>query len=481
MKTSDKGIELIERYEGLRLTAYKCVNTEKYYTIGYGHYGADVTAGMQINQTQAEAYLKQDLATAEAAVNKYCTSFTPNQNQYDALVSFAYNCGAGNLKKLVSGRAAATVAEKITEYNKSGGKVLAGLVRRRAEEKALFLEPVGTTQQKAEGSNMGVTISNCGHDENNRYSGGAAGDQTGGEWQLRAWYNKPWDCVLRFEDAATAALIAQMARAAAQNNLVGYDQNQRGTFWQHLAASDYKPENITIKCEADCSSGVAAIVKGAGYRLGNAAMKNVSTAAYTGNLKSVLKAAGAKVLTDRKYLTSDAYIRAGDILLNERHHTTIAVTSGSNAGSGTTQTPAASTFKATGTATCTGNGVRIRTGGGTNYGILTSVNKGAAMQIDGTKQNGWYHVCYNGVVGYMHPSYVKTAATAQQPATGFTIKATCTGNGVRIRKGGGTGYAILTAAYKGDALLLDGTKQNGWYHVKKGNTVGYMHPNYVKQ
>ncbi len=476
MKTSDKGIELIERYEGLRLTAYKCVSTEKYYTIGYGHYGADVTAGMQITQAQAEAYLKQDLATAEAAVTKYCTGFTPNQNQYDALVSFTYNCGAGNLNKLVTGRTVTTIAEKITEYTHSGGKVLAGLVKRRAEEKALFITPVSTEPQKAEVNTMGVIISNCGHDENGKYKGGAAGDQTGTEWQLRAWYSSSWDCVLRFEDAQTAALIAQMAKAAAENNLVGYDQNQRGTFWQHLAASNYKPEQITIKCEADCSSGVAAIVKGAGYRLGNAAMKAVSTAAYTGNLKSVLKAAGAVVLTDSKYLTSDKYIRAGDILLNEGHHTTIAVTSGSSAGTGTTQQVAGDGFTATGKATCTGNSVRIRTAGSTSGSILTSVSKGAVMEIDGTKQNGWYHVKYNGVVGYMHPDYVKPETTPT-----FTIKATCTGNGVRIRKGGGTGYGIITSVSKGTSLLLDGTKQNGWYHVKSGNTVGYMHPDYVKQ
>ena len=476
MKTSDKGIELIERYEGLRLTTYKCVSTEKYYTIGYGHYGADVKAGMQITKAQAEAYLRQDLATAEAAVSKYCNGFTPNQNQYDALVSFTYNCGAGNLRKLVTGRTVATVAEKITQYNKSGGKVLAGLVRRRTEEKALFLAPVSTEPQKAEVNTMGVTISNCGHDEKGTYKGGAAGDQTGTEWQLRAWYNRPWDCVLRFEDAATAALIAQMAKAAAENSLVGYDQSQRGTFWQHLAASNYKPEQITIKCEADCSSGVAAIVKGAGYRLGNEAMKKVSTAAYTGNLKSVLKAAGATVLTDSKYLTSDKYIKAGDILLNEGHHTTIAVTSGSNAGNVTAPAQQTDSFNKTDTATCTGNGVRIRTAGSTSGSVLASVSKGATMEIDGTKQNGWYHVRYNGKVGYMHPDYVKVTT-----APAFTIKATCTGSGVRVRKGGGTGYAILTSASKGASLLLDGTKQNGWYRVKSGSTVGYMHPDYVKQ
>lgn len=107
-------------------------------------------------------------------------------------------------------------------------------------------------------------ISNCGHDENNRYSGGKAGDQTGTEWRVINWYNRPWKCVLRHPDAKVRKMIASMAKAAAVNNKIGYDQSERYTFWEHLKASNYDPAQITIACEADCSSGVAAIVKGAG-------------------------------------------------------------------------------------------------------------------------------------------------------------------------------------------------------------------------
>lgn len=151
-------------------------------------------------------------------------------------------------------------------------------------------------------------ISNCGHDENNRYSGGKAGDQTGTEWRVINWYNRPWKCVLRHPDAKVRKMIASMAKAAAVNNKIGYDQSERYTFWEHLKASNYDPAQITIACEADCSSGVAAIVKGAGYRLGNEKMKNVSIYLYTGNMRAGLKAAGFEVLTDSKYLTSDAYL-----------------------------------------------------------------------------------------------------------------------------------------------------------------------------
>lgn len=69
-----------------------------------------------------------------------------------------------------------------------------------------------------------VKISNCGHDENGRYAGGRAGDQTGTEYRIMNWYSRPWLCVLRFNDTKIAAMIADMATKAAQNNLVGYDQ-----------------------------------------------------------------------------------------------------------------------------------------------------------------------------------------------------------------------------------------------------------------
>lgn len=163
-------------------------------------------------------------------------------------------------------------------------------------------------------------ISNCGHDEKGKYSGGKAGDQTGTEWQIIPWYNRPWNVVLRFEDRKVAEKIAELARKAAQNNLVGYDQNQRGTYWQHLKASNYDPAQITIACEADCSSGVSANVKAVGYLLGIQKLKNVSSDCYTGNLRAALKKAGAKELTESKYLTSDTYLRPGDILLYEGHH-----------------------------------------------------------------------------------------------------------------------------------------------------------------
>lgn len=142
-KIGQAGLALIKQYEGCRLAAYRCA--AGVWTIGYGH-TAGVHSGMTITQAQADAYLQQDIAKFEGYVNN--PAYVPitanlNQNQFDALVSFAFNLGAGNLRKLCKGRTAAQIAQAMTQYCKANGKVLAGLRRRRAAEQALFNKPVG--------------------------------------------------------------------------------------------------------------------------------------------------------------------------------------------------------------------------------------------------------------------------------------------------------------------------------------------------
>lgn len=138
MKTSNNGLLFIKRHEGCRLRAYKCFTHEKYFTIGYGHYGQDVKAGMTITQAQADELLRKDLARFEKAVNKVSV-VKGKQNVFDALVSFTYNCGENNLVKLTNGRDLKTIADKIVLYNKSGGVVINGLTKRRIEEQKLML------------------------------------------------------------------------------------------------------------------------------------------------------------------------------------------------------------------------------------------------------------------------------------------------------------------------------------------------------
>ncbi len=142
MEVSNNGVELVAKFEGCRLEAYKC--PAGVWTIGYGH-TAGVKPGDKLpSQEQAKALLREDLRKYGDYVNncvkKGLIGFELTQNQFDALTSFCYNCGNGSLQKLVSGRDAGTIAEKILLYNKGGGKVLEGLVRRRKEERELFLK-----------------------------------------------------------------------------------------------------------------------------------------------------------------------------------------------------------------------------------------------------------------------------------------------------------------------------------------------------
>ena len=178
---------------------------------------------------------------------------------------------------------------------------------------------------------MGFLISNCGCNEFGGVTGGSAGDQTGGEWQVREWYDRPWDMVLRYPEEKVRNLIAQMAKAAAENDNIGYDQTLRYGFWEQLTKSGYDPGKIRTLCSADCSSGVAAIVKAVGYRLGLDKLKKGSIYLYTGNLKAGLSAAGFTVLSGSRYTKGTEYLLPGDILLNEAHHTCIALGTGSKA------------------------------------------------------------------------------------------------------------------------------------------------------
>ena len=136
------GLALIKQFEGCRLIAYQC--SAGVWTIGYGH-TAGVYKGMKITQAQADAFLKQDIAKFEKYINN--PSYVPftdklNQNQFDALVSFAFNLGQGNVKKLCTGRTINQISSAMQQYCKAAGKTLPGLQRRRKAEAALYNKKV---------------------------------------------------------------------------------------------------------------------------------------------------------------------------------------------------------------------------------------------------------------------------------------------------------------------------------------------------
>ena len=138
-----KEAELIKSFEGLELEAYLC--PADIWTIGYGHTG-NVKEGDSITKAEAEALLDKDLRTFRNGV-KRLVKVPLNENQFGALVSFAYNLGLGSLQnstllKMLNAGDYTGAADQFLRWNKSGGKVLTGLVRRREAERAVFLTPV---------------------------------------------------------------------------------------------------------------------------------------------------------------------------------------------------------------------------------------------------------------------------------------------------------------------------------------------------
>jgi lysozyme len=139
MKTSEKGIALIKKHEGLRLSSYIC--PAGHYTIGYGHIRT-ASANQRISQSLAEELLLQDVHFAEIAVNSVLTNL--NQNQFDALVSFTFNFGATALKnstllkKIKANAPEKEIRQQFVRWIYSNDKPLPGLIARRSDEANLF-------------------------------------------------------------------------------------------------------------------------------------------------------------------------------------------------------------------------------------------------------------------------------------------------------------------------------------------------------
>lgn len=201
-------------------------------------------------------------------------------------------------------------------------------------------------------------------DERGRASGGKAGDQTGVEVKVGNWYYFRQNLILRFNDRSKAKKAAQICRGIANNDRVGYDQNQRTTLYAELALVGWNPAKITKPVETDCSAMIAAIVSAVGIK--------VSKDLWTGNLRKALLQTGAfHIYMGDAYTKSDRLLMTGDIILNEASHVIMALEDGPGIK------------KAGGTATSSGSTVikdRIKKG---QRGLNDLV--GAKLVIDGSR------------------------------------------------------------------------------------------------
>ena len=139
---SSNGVVLIKSFEGFSRVACKALPSEKYLTIGYGHYGKDVKPNQTITEAEAVKLLVKDLSGFVKKVNKYNRKYGFTQNEFDALVSFCYN--VGNIDGLTKNgtRTKAQIADKFLAYSYSGGKFIKGLYNRRVKERNLFNKKV---------------------------------------------------------------------------------------------------------------------------------------------------------------------------------------------------------------------------------------------------------------------------------------------------------------------------------------------------
>lgn len=142
LQTSAEGLRLIKHYEGLRLEAYR--DPVGILTVGYGHTGPDVFPGMVITESQAEQFLRERLALEFEPGVRLALTTRPAQHEFDSMVSLAYNIGVAafqnsTLVTIYNRGDRMGAADQFKRWKYAGGKVLKGLERRRAAERAMFL------------------------------------------------------------------------------------------------------------------------------------------------------------------------------------------------------------------------------------------------------------------------------------------------------------------------------------------------------
>ena len=278
---------------------------------------------------------------------------------------------------------------------------------------------------------MSILIGHASIDERGKANGGQAGDQTGSEVCIRSWYASGWNVVLRPKSSAVAEKMAAACETLCRSNLVGYDQWERNSLWDELEKVQWDASKLKTKCETDCSAFMTACARVAGITVPRVALGGGKyNAPITQTMRSAFGGTGAfEVLTDSKYMTSDKYLKRGDVLVRESGHTAMALVNGDLSGSQTTTTasaPAASQpaapatgtrelrateaaqyfdKKLAGTYKCTASELNIRNGAGTSKKILTTIKKGTTVQCYGymntVGEDKWLYIQFQqGTVKY---------------------------------------------------------------------------------
>lgn len=258
---------------------------------------------------------------------------------------------------------------------------------------------------------MAVKIGHASLDERGKISGGAAGDQTGAEVCIRTWYSKPWGFVLRCKNSEKAEKMAFACEQGCANEKIGYNQARRNTLYTQARNVNYDLSKITTACECDCSSFMTVCALAAGIPITYS-----SNAPTTSTMKTIFMNTGEfDILTESKYLTGDACLRRGDILVKPGSHTAMVLENGADAA--ISQIPLSSITKCVDVSSYQGDiNWSLVKSAGVSHAILKVIRKD--LNPDTKFEQNWKNcqsanVQIDGVYNY---SYAATAAKAKSDA-----------------------------------------------------------------
>lgn len=310
---------------------------------------------------------------------------------------------------------------------------------------------------------MSVMIGHAGSNEWGGIYGGTPGDQTGTEVYIRTWYNRPWNLMFRPKSAAVAEKIAVAMEQACANDNIGYNQNNRVSLYNAAKAANWDLSKITTRVDTDCSALVAVCCNAAGLP--------VSKDNWTGAQRKNLQATNAFVMyTDKKYIAEETYLKRGDILLYEGHHTAVVLTNGSK-----TEPDVNYEGKGIGYATAK-TPMNIRTGASTSYSVIETISAGTKVEVLEKLSNGWYKIVWSNVsLGY---AYVSNAGGGyfkyeDKPAKNFRGSAVTT-TSMHIRKSNSAtskSLGTVSAGFKFDVIDI---MPNKWYKLEYKGEIAYI-------
>ncbi len=310
---------------------------------------------------------------------------------------------------------------------------------------------------------MSVMIGHAGGNEWGGIYGGNPGDQTGTEVYIRTWYNADWNLMFRPKDPKVAEKIATAMEQACANDNIGYNQNNRVSLYYAAKEKNWDISKVAKKVDTDCSSLVAVCCNAAGLP--------VSKDNWTGAQRENLNATGAFVMySAKKYLRQEDYLKRGDILLHEGHHTAVVLTNGNK-----TEPNVNYTGKGIGYATALSD-MNIRTGAGTSYPVIQAVNAGTKLEVLEKLSNGWYKVVWTNVstgYGYVSNEGGKFFKYEDKPAPNYRGVATTNGS-MNIRKQPSASSASLGTVPANTKLNVIEIMPNKWYKVEWKGGIGYI-------